>query len=87
MSKGGYKVINLKNVNLSATTEGGVTISGIYSSIEGSYRKPLLFSGLVIEGAEKNDTFSEAIAGDNVFTVSVYGKTITISNTDNVTIA
>lgn len=87
MIKGGYKVVDLKDTNLSSTTEGGVTINGVYSSIEAAYRKPLLFSGIVIEGVEKNDCLPDVTAGENSYSVSMYGKTVTVTNTDNVTIA
>lgn len=44
--KGGYQIINFKNAQL----ESGITIiKGIYESIENSHRKPLLFSGLLVQ--------------------------------------
>ena len=52
--KGGYKLINMKNVNV---TVGGsaVKIDGIYDSIEHNYRKPTIVTGLVIDSNERSD--------------------------------
>lgn len=87
MIKGGYHMVDFGNNNLTTTNENGITISGIYESIESSYFKSLLFTGIVIEGVEMNDSFSTVTSGDNSYTVNIYGKTITITNTDNVKIA
>lgn len=84
---GGYKVIDFKNTNLSTTSENGVAINGIYEAIENSYRKPLIASGIVIEGVEKNSVTVEITSGENSYSFTVYGKTITITNSDIVTIA
>lgn len=84
---GGYKIIDFQNKNLVTGAESPVTVAGIYSSIENNYRKALMLSGLVIDGVEKANTYSGATAGENNFTFTVYGKTITVSNLDVVTIA
>lgn len=86
MTKGGYKIINFQDVNLVTTSEDGVTISGIHDAIENTYRKPLLISGLTIDGVEKADTYATATASDNTFTISAYGHTITVTDTNLVTI-
>lgn len=57
--KGGYKIINFKGIPLNKDSK--VTIEGIYESIENSYRKPLLFSGVNIEGVIYPDMFIQAI--------------------------
>lgn len=57
--KGGYKIINFKGIPLNKDSK--VTIDNIYESIENSYRKPLLFSGVNIEGIIYPDTFIQAI--------------------------
>ena len=85
MIKGGYKIIDFKD-NPLTTGGAATTIIGIYNSIEGSYRKPLLLSGLTIDGIKRNDVYAPAtVSGSNcVFTA--YGKTITITDTDAVTV-
>lgn len=84
---GGYHIVNFKGVNLETSNETGVTITGVYNSIENSYFKSLLFTGVVIDGVEKNSVYATPIITDGNYTISVYGKTITITNTDNVKIA
>lgn len=85
MRKGGYHIVNLKDQTLSVEA---VTIKGLYNDIEGSYRKPLLLSGLVIDGVEKPDTYVTAVISDGgSITISAYGKTITVTSEDAVTIA
>lgn len=82
--KGGYKIINFEDANL---TETPVTINGIYEAIEHNYRKPLLLAGLVLDGVEKSAVYATATATENQFTFSVYGKTVTVKNTDEITAA
>lgn len=56
--RGGYKIIDLQNKNIT-TTE--VTIDNLYESIESNYRKPLLLSNLVVNGAELPDVYVYAV--------------------------
>lgn len=85
MIKGGYKIIDFKDNPL---TTGGVatTITGIYDSIKGSYRKPLLLSGLTIDSIKCNDVYAPATVSGTNFVFTAYGKTITITDTDAVTV-
>lgn len=85
MIKGGYKIINLRDTAID--TENGTTIAGTYEGIENNYRKPLLLSGIVIEGVEKPDVFIEVTSAENSFTFTAYGKTYTVTNDDLVKIA
>lgn len=84
---GGYHIVDFKGINLETTNKTGVAITGIYNSIKNSYFKSLLFTGIVINGVEKNSTYATPTITDSNYTISVYGKTITITNTDNVKIA
>ena len=85
MIKGGYKIIDFKDNPL---TTGGVatTVTGIYDSIKESYRKPLLLSGLTIDGIKRNDVYAPATVSGSNFVFTAYGKTITITDTDAVTV-
>lgn len=83
--RGGYKIIDFGNTNI--TTESGGTISGIYESIENSYRKALLISNIEIDGVEKNDCIVCAEIADGNYTFTAHGKTFTIKNDDTITIA
>lgn len=85
MIKGGYHILNLADNNI--TTEAAATISGIYNSIEGSYRKVVLLSGVTIDGVEKRDCFvCPELSGDN-YTFTAHGYTFTVTNADEVSIA
>lgn len=83
MKNGGYKIINLKDTDL--TSGVGVTISGTYDAIENSYRKPLLLSGIVIGSVEKNDAFVAFTVSSGTYSCDLYGGTITIDSDDVVT--
>ena len=84
--KGGYKLIDLKESKLTVGG-GGVTVKGIYNSIENSYNKPLIFTGINIGGVERNDIFIDfsVNSGNYVANISATEK-ITITNADLVTI-
>lgn len=82
--KGGYKLIDLEKNDM-LSIEVGVVIKGIHKAIESSYGKPLLLTGIVIDGVEKNDVYIEELKvdeGDFVF--KAYGYEITIDDEDNV---
>ena len=85
--RGGYKLIDLKDIKL--TVDGnGVTVKGIYNSIENSYNKPLILTGINIGGVERNDIFIDFAvnSGNYVANISATEK-ITITNADLVTVA
>lgn len=85
--KGGYKLIDLKD-NKFTVGGNGVTVKGIYNSIENSYNKPLILTGINIGGVERNDIFIDFSydSGSYVANISPTEK-ITITNADLVTIA
>lgn len=84
--KGGYKLIDLKDSKFTVGGDG-ITIKGIYNSIENSYNKPLILTGINIGGIEKNDVFVDFVvdSGSYVANISATEK-ITITNADLVTI-
>lgn len=86
MLRGGYHIVDFKDVNISSTD--GAVIAGIYEEIEGSYRKAILVSGITIDGVEQRDTFVNPVSGDGNYTFEAYGKTFTVAKTtETVTIA
>lgn len=85
MLKGGYKIVDFKDVDI--TTEAGGAVAGIFEEIEGSYRKALLVSGVTIDGVEQRDTFVNPTVNDGAYVFSVYGKTLTVKKDDTITVA
>lgn len=90
MFKGGYKLIDFKETNITLDTPS--IIKGVYEAIENNYRKPTLITGLVIGNVEKEDTFVNFEYGENVYN-GLLGMTannkvlfIKITNNDAVTI-
>lgn len=82
--KGGYKLIDLEKNDM-LSIEVGVVIKGIHKAIESSYAKPLLLTGIVIDGVEKNDVYIEELKiVDGSFVFKAYGYEITIDDDDNV---
>lgn len=73
MAKGGYKLIDLKDKDITISGDA-VEIPGTYEAIEASYRKPVIVTGLVIGGSEMSDAWVNFhVSGGNY--VGVVGKT------------
>lgn len=85
MIKGGYKIIDFKDVPFE-TGGDTMTIEGIYDNVKASYRKPLLLSGLNIDSIEHNDVYATPTLSGSNYVFTIYGKTITITNTDVVSV-
>lgn len=84
--KGGYKLIDLKDSKFTVGGDG-ITIKGIYNSIENSYNKPLILTGINIGGIEKNDVFVDFAVDSGSYVANISGtEKITITNADLVTI-
>ena len=84
MIKGGYKIINLGDVNL--ITGSATTIPGIYDSFKNSHRKAIMLSGITIDGYKRADTFINYFISDIKCSFTIYSKTFTITNENKVTI-
>lgn len=91
MSKvGGYKIIDLENKKL--TNDVGMVYEGIYDKIE-STRKPILISGLNIDGKEYHDFFATLYKVGIVYMIDIHEhaggdglKSLSINDNDVVTI-
>lgn len=77
--KGGYKIIDLKGYDFS---NADMVIEGIYDTIENNYGKPLLFTGIVIDGIEKDDVYVMATTIGTSYQINLYDKVVTISDLD-----
>lgn len=85
MSKnGGYKIIDLHDVNL-VTDSDAVTIKGVHEAIESNHRKPLLLSGLVVDGVEKPSQYVVFTNSGGTFAAKLFdnasGKQLSITVT------
>lgn len=84
--KGGYKLIDLKDSKLTVGGNG-VTVKGIYNSIESSYNKPLILTGINIGGIERNDVFINFSDDSGSYAANISAtEKITITNADLVTV-
>ena len=83
MFKGGYKLINLHNVNLK--TGIGTTINGVYDAIKSSYRKPIILTGVVLGSVETNDTFVNVTIDNGNYKMTVPTGVIVVTKADLVT--
>lgn len=84
--KGGYKLIDLKESKLTVGGNG-VTVKGVYNSIENSYNKPLILTGINIGGINRNDVFIDFSKDSGSYVANISDKEkITITNADLVKI-
>lgn len=82
--KGGYHILNLQNKDLQYSP----TIPGAYESVEGSYQKPILLSGIVIGGVEKADVYRmPVVSGSSYVFENVYGYDLTLTDSDGLSLA
>lgn len=92
MDKGGYKIVDLKDINITTTTQ---KIKNIYETIQSSYRKAILLSGITINNVKFNDMFVKVIPIGNDFLINIYQAVadnelaqynIYIEDNDNITL-
>lgn len=80
MRQGGYKIINLKGINI---TSQGVKFDGVYDAIKGT-RKPTVLSGLVTGSTEYPDMavlFNPDTNGSYKYSFNYNGKSIDLTIT------
>lgn len=80
MRNGGYKIIDLKGVDV----KSGATIEGVYAAVKETL-KPIVLAGLNINGTEYKDLFVNFIASGSNYVGKVDTITITITNADLIT--
>lgn len=81
--KGGYQLVDLEKNDLSSS----FTLEGLYETITLSNNKSLLVTGIVISGTKKNDVYTTVEKSGDDYTFTIYGKTLTISDGDAVTVS
>lgn len=83
MLKGGYQIIDLKGRELQIGV--GSFYEGIYDLIEGT-NKPIVVSGLNVEGVDIRDDFASVKIMDTNFDLIVGNYVVTVNDRDVVTI-
>lgn len=83
MRSGGYQIIDLQNKQLTLGT--GMVYPGIYEQIEAT-NKVKLVSGLNIAGTEYDDCWVNFTVTGSNFVGAIDGYTITVEDTDVVTV-
>lgn len=86
----GYQIVSLKNINIIPNGDT-IIISGIHKKIEGSHRKAIMLSDIVIDGVERNSRYTEFVVLDGAYVgyLAISGDVnvkITIDADDNVKI-
>lgn len=81
----GYQIISLKDVPFETNGET-MMIEGIHEQIESNNRKPIMLDGIVIDGVERPAVYAERKTVGGAFVFDVYGKRITIEDTDAVSV-
>ena len=86
MIKGGYKIVNFNGAALSGTPE---TLAGIYDQIVDDYDKPVMVSGVSLNGDIMDDAYAgvqEKVSGglSKSVELTVYGGIITVTEDDEV---
>lgn len=82
MIKGGYKIIDFKGVELSTTA---VEITGVYNQIVDDYNKPIMISGVLLDGELQDDAYASVKVSDESVELTVYDGVITVTDDDEVT--
>lgn len=83
--KGGYQIVDFKNVSLTAGDE--TTVAGVYEAIEGNYNKRLVVSGIVIGSTEYDDVTVDVVVVGTDFVFRAYGYKFVVASGDGVTVS
>ena len=82
-NKGGYQIVNLKGVSLTAGTQA--TIKGVFDAIANANGKRIVISGLVIGSTIYNDLPVAVTVSSGDYIFDAYGYSFVITDEDGVT--
>lgn len=75
--KGGYKIVSLGGLDL---TGENLALSGLYNALKLSHGKPILLTGIVIDGEKKKDALVQADEGANKINIkNLYGYDLEVA--------
>lgn len=83
--KGGYQIIDFKNLSLTVGNE--TTVAGVYKVIEDNYNKRLVVSGIVIGSTKYDDVTVQVAVSGTSFVFNAYGYLFTVADDDGITVA
>ena len=79
-----YTIVDLKNTSLSGSSK---TVAGVHAKIKNA-NCPIRLTGINYGGTKYKDAFVQFHASSTSFvSETVYGKVITVTNTNGITIA
>lgn len=86
--KGGYQILNLKNINLAVGVAS--IVPEAYETLKGNYKKAVLVTNLMAEGVEIADFFTLPYVSETNYIIKVVvGEntyTLTIAENDQITL-
>lgn len=80
MNVGGYQIVSFDGINLSKTTSTKIP-DGSYAKIEGT-KKPILITGIVIDGKEYHDMFIQPVLNGTSYSFTLGDYNIVLSDSD-----
>lgn len=88
--KGGYKLVDLNNVNIEPDAVTAAVVPGAYDAIEASHRKRIVVTGLVVDGVEQNDREVDFVSTEAGFVATLVmpeaAYIFTVDDDDKVTL-
>lgn len=94
--KGGYLIIDLKNIDLNSKSNDGSgydwsndsgLLPNLYNLLEQNYFKQVLVTGIKINGIEKNDVIATVYLNGSTYSFNVYSFTINLENKETMDVA
>lgn len=79
--KGGYQILNLKNINLAVGVAS--VVPEAYETLEGNYKKAVLVTNLMANGVEIADFFTLPYVSESNYVIKVVVGEITYTLTIN----
>ena len=82
--KGGYKIVSLGGLDLIGED---LALEGLYNALKLSYGKPILLSGIVIDGEKMKDIYVVVDEDtDEILIKNIYGYNLTVDDEDAITV-
>lgn len=83
--KGGYKIVSLNGLDLVGES---LAIEGLYDKLAKSYDKPILVTGIVIDGEKKKNAFVQVeVLDDGIKINDLYGYDLLVEEDGDITVS